>query len=181
MPKPWSFLILLVLGFFVLFSCAHLHDSTEQETPQPEEPAVTEEPEEAVEVDLPVWHEPGRAYKLTGDSLVVTAAAVAADSSDALAIAELALKESITSGITKVILQLLDDAGKEVQSNVDAAGAAIGERQDLIRLMTMDEEIIQEIHPNSQKIHWHRENGQVRCYLRYSYDRVALIEAFGSI
>ncbi len=180
--RAYSFILTLIAsGLFLAASCAHLHESTEEELPVVEEAEVPEKPDEDVVADLPDWHQPGRSYEVTGDSLFITVAALAADSSDARAIAELGFKEAMRSGFTELIHQMLDETGLDVLSDTDASGNAEGQRQELIRLMTLDEEIIQGINPDSQSTFWHHENGQVRFYMRKGYDRAALIQAIRSM
>ncbi len=170
---------LLILFFFtagalLASSCAQLRDTAVDKEEQPEEqPSAPEEPEVEV-AEIPPWHNPAGPVELTLDSLFVSAAAVAADSSDALAIAELALLEYTNNGITGIIILLLEEQGQGVLDDPGSTTASGEQREMLIRLMTLGDEDLEEIRPDSRQVFWHHENGQVRCYIRHAYDRSAL-------
>jgi len=177
MPQHLHVFLILALSLSLVQSCAQLRETVvdDGDDDVTEDPKVPAESEEIT--GLPAWHNPLEPVQLTGDSLIVSAAAIAADSSDAMAIAELTLAESVTEGLTDILFLLLEEKGVDVLKESTRPEAEVDRREMLIRLYTSANEEPEHIRARSRSISWHSENGQVRCYIRKAYNKAELYEA----
>ncbi len=174
MPIKITTVFLFVLSTLLLHSCGHLREiPADEEDVAVEELPVPEESEEEI-TGLPAWYDPMEPVQITEDSLVITAAAVAADSADARSIAGLAILELKNRAVTEIILLYLEEDGQEVMSEVARTDEANRQRDRLIRALIMGEEDVPGLQVHTESVHWHRDNEQVRCYVRQVYNRVAV-------
>ncbi len=177
MQQHLPVLLILCLSPFLFQSCAQLRETIadEEETAINEVVKATEEPEEIT--GLPEWHNPLNPVQITGDSLIISAAAVAADSSDAKTIAELSLAEYRNKGLTDILFLLLDEEGVDVLEEPAAPEAEKALREKLVRLYASANGETEQFTADSGSVWWHREDGQVRCYIRQAYKKSELYEA----
>ncbi|TVQ70279.1 MAG: hypothetical protein EA363_08190 [Balneolaceae bacterium] len=170
---------MLALSLSLFQSCAQLREAVvdDEDEAVTEDAGIPAEPEEIT--GLPAWHDPLKPVQITGDSLIVSAAAVAADSSDAKAIAELTFAEYRNKGLTDILFLLLEEEGVDVLEESAHPGAEKERREMLIRLYATGNEESEPEHipAGSRSVSWHSENGQVRCYIRQAYDKAELYEA----
>ncbi len=177
MPPYFHVFFILVLSLALFQSCAQLREAVvdDEDEPVTEDTEVPSEPEEIT--GMPAWHDPLKPVQITGDSLIVSAAAVAADSSDAKAIAELTFAEYRNKGLTDILFLLLEEEGVDVMEESALPGADKERREMLIRLYATANEEAEHIRAGSRSVSWHSENGQVRCYIRKAYNKAELYEA----
>ena len=177
MPQYLNAFLILVLSLLLFQSCAHLRETVDEEVDEAvtEDIEVPADPEEIT--GLPAWHDPREPVKITGDSLIVSAAAVAADSTDAKAIAELTLAEYRNKGLTDILILLLEEEQVDVIEESASPGTETELKENLIRLLAPVNGEPEHIRAASRSVWWHQEDGQVRCYIRQTYDKAELYEA----
>ncbi len=177
MSQYLSAFLILALSLSLVQSCAQFRNTVvdDEDDVVTEDAEVPAEPEEAT--GLPAWHDPLKPVQITGDSLIVSAAAVAADSSDAKAIAELTLAEYRNKGLSDILFLLLEEEGVDVLEESAHPGAEKELREKLIRLYATGNGESGHIRAGSRSVSWHSENGQVRCYIRQAYNKEELYEA----
>jgi hypothetical protein len=174
MPRLIFPVLLFLLSMYLLQSCAQLRETvSDEEVAVVEESPDPDEPEVGI-TGLPDWYDAALPVQITRDSVIVSAAAVAPDSSDARSIAELAAKDFRNKALTEMILLYLHEEGVEVITEASRSEGTDERRNRVIKALTLDEGDMPDFPGHTETVFWHQENGQTRCYIRHAFDRSAV-------
>ncbi|MFO8030840.1 MAG: hypothetical protein R6U28_13360 [Cyclonatronaceae bacterium] len=163
--------------FFYVPACSLPGDLAEEEPESVEDREVVEEPEEPV--TAPAWYDAASPVRITGDSVYVTASALAADYDDARTIALLALGQQKEAAFTNRILALMeDDDSFPERTNPDDSERR---KEALLVLLALDgSETASDIPYSDSEFHFEAK-GKVRYYIRHGYEMEAIDAAIRSV
>ncbi len=159
----------------VLFtSCEQLEGMLAEKDPvetpeEPEEPEVPPEPEVPDEPERPEWFDAAQPVTMDGDTIYVTASAVAGDSVDAGKIALEAVRMNTHAAFTKVISEMIEQEGGN--------GRAEEDTDRYIDLLTFDHQQAGPEIPYTETLFFHHADDISICYVRHRYRKSDLIEA----
>ncbi len=177
-------IIFFVLALSLLFSVS-CGPSSELRTDEEDDEVIVEKAAEEEEVDKPVlevlempeWHNPSQPFKITADSVLISASAVSSDSADARIIAEIAVRDKKREAFTDMIFQKLENDGtisSVPDSDLQASPEAI---QIFLSTKDLGASVMESASHSHENIFYFREGDQVRCYIRYAYEKTVLESA----
>lgn len=167
---------LLVLIFcccplFFIPACSLLGDIAEDKPDRVEEREIVKEPEGPA--TTPAWYDADSPVRITGDSIYVTASALAADYDDARSIALLALGQQKEAAFTKRLLAMMEE-GNDTFPRPTTPDVPEREKEAVLMLFALESsETASDIPCSDSEFHF-EENGQVQYYILHRCE----IEAF---
>ena len=175
------FSLFMILSLLFAASCGPLSELRSDE----KEEVIVEETTEEAEADktapevleIPEWHNPNQPFKITADSILVSASAVSSDSTDARKIAEIAVRDQKKVAYADLSFDKLQNKGA-IPSKSDTQRKATREQiQVFLSSIDLGSAVMESQIPCNEKIFFFTTENQVRCYILHACEKTALESA----
>ncbi len=179
------FSLSMILSLLFAASCGPLSElrSDEKEEVIVEETAEEQEegdkatPDVTEVLEIPEWHNPNQPFKITADSILVSASAVSSDSTDARKIAEIAVRDQKKVAYADLSFDKLQNKGA-IPSKSDTQRKATREQiQVFLSSIDLGSAVMESQIPCNEKIFFFTTENQVRCYILHACEKTALESA----